>query len=160
MSDADVKLLERVLTFYDRFTQENEADLRSESAKAWQKVGEIQTQLGRIDDAQMSYHKALRVYTELLAAKPNDHNLMIIEHAQTLAQLGTIEGQRGAMPSAIRYWEEATELLETSPGIMDSAAGKLELAKTLNFFALAGPLLDVWSARPAGTCQGNGPSHA
>ncbi|MBK8976267.1 MAG: serine/threonine protein kinase [Planctomycetes bacterium] len=63
VSEADATLLERLLEFYEELATRN-ADvpgLAAETARVTRRVGDIQLRLGRVDDAIVSYSRALQL---------------------------------------------------------------------------------------------------
>ena len=67
MREANVKLLEEVLAFYEKFAEANNKNpkLRFDAARAWRHVGEIQFTLGRPDKGEIATQKAVRMFEEL-----------------------------------------------------------------------------------------------
>ena len=61
LSAADVTLLETLLGFFDRLAAENSRNLGLTAAESRRRVGDIQRQLGRLEDAARSYQQALEV---------------------------------------------------------------------------------------------------
>lgn len=72
-SRQDASVLQSVLTFYDKFAQQNSTSrsLQFEAAKAYRRVGEIYTRLGRAADADAVHRRALAMFDQLLASDPN-----------------------------------------------------------------------------------------
>jgi len=67
-SEENAALLERLLGFYERFAEKNEGNSRllAETAKAYRRVGEIQTQLGQPDKAEAALRRSMTLYQALL----------------------------------------------------------------------------------------------
>ena len=68
----DTELLESVLSFYDRFASQNATNPRLEGEAAWayRKVGALYERLGRDDDAQQAYARAIAMFETLVARYP------------------------------------------------------------------------------------------
>ena len=67
VSDEDARVLQELLSFYDRFAALNRDNprLRRELAEANRRVGGIQQRLGRLPDAEAAYRRALEVLADL-----------------------------------------------------------------------------------------------
>ena len=65
---------ESVLTFYDRFAAQNATNprLQGEAAWAYRKVGALYETLGRADEAETAYARAIAMFEELVARYPDD----------------------------------------------------------------------------------------
>ncbi len=150
LSDADVVLLETLLGFFDKFSAENVKDLSSQTAQARRRVGDIQHQLGRLDDAESSYRLALDAFQSKSARDKEDQSTIFIQ-AELLNDLFVLATKRGQMPKAIDYYEEARGLLEKYDDIRDSTDGRFALAKTHSNLAATGARFNRDSmARPRG----------
>ncbi|MFZ5831828.1 MAG: serine/threonine protein kinase, partial [Planctomycetota bacterium] len=103
-SEEDAALLERLLGFYERFAARNEESSRllAETAKAYRRVGEIQTQLGRPDKAEKAFRRSLDVYGKLTRDVSDDHSYGL-EIAAVYNELGF------ALQSLGRYEEARQE---------------------------------------------------
>ncbi len=137
LSDADVVLLETLLGFFDKFAAENVKDLSLKTAAARRRVGDIQHQLGRLDDAENSYRLALDAFRAKPAQDADDHST-IFTQAELLNDLFVLATKRGLMPKAISYYEEARQLLEQFDDIRNSKDGRFALAKTHGSLAAIG----------------------
>lgn len=131
LSSADVTLLETLLGFFDRLAAENTKDLSTESAAARRRVGDIQQQLGRLEDAQQSYQTALDGYKVIAARKPDDTRL-ILAQAELLHQMMMTFARRGEIPAAMQKLEELRSVLKASPAVNESADGRFVLATAIN----------------------------
>lgn len=137
-SEQDLKLLEQLLQFYDRFAQQNQSNqrLRAETARAYRRVGEIQQKLGRLDKADEAFERALAIYAHL-AKDASPGKSYAIEMAAVYNSLGIslqISRQHDAARKAL---EQALALLEGE----DSDRSRLEQIRTHNALGqlLAGP---------------------
>jgi len=131
LSSADVILLETLLEFFDRLAAENSKDLSIESAAARRRVGDIQQQLGRLENAQQSYQRALEAYKAIAVRKPDDASL-ILAQAGILHQMMTTAAKRGEVQVANRVFQDLRSVLAGSPAVNDSANGRLVLATAIN----------------------------
>jgi serine/threonine protein kinase len=137
LSDADVVLLETLLGFFEKFAAENVKDLSRQTAEARRRVGDIQHQLGRLDDAEKSYRLALDAYQSKSAQDADDHST-VFNQAELLNDLFVIATKRGQMPKAIEYYEEARYLLEKQADIRNSKEGRFAIAKMHSSLASVG----------------------
>ena len=131
LSNADVTLLETLLGFFDRLAAENSKDLSTESAAARRRVGDIQQQLGRFENAQQSYQTALDAYGAIAARKPDDISLILIQ-GEILHQMMMTSAKRGEFPVAMRQFQDLQSVLATSPAVSHSADGRYLLATAIN----------------------------
>jgi tetratricopeptide (TPR) repeat protein len=71
---ADSALLTTVLTFYERFAQENATNPRLEGEAAWayRKVGALQERLGNPEQAEAAYARAISLLESLVARFPTE----------------------------------------------------------------------------------------
>ncbi|WP_406696263.1 serine/threonine-protein kinase [Singulisphaera sp. Ch08] len=69
----DSTLLESVLMFYDRFAQRNATNprLQGEAAWAYRKVGALYSRLGRDQEAESAYQRAIDMFEELIVQFPD-----------------------------------------------------------------------------------------
>ncbi len=85
LSEKDIRILNTLLKFYDRFIDRNEEDLalREDTARAYARVGRIEAQLGRHDRAERAFERALALFDEL-ATTAEDPNEFLVELAVIL----------------------------------------------------------------------------
>jgi tetratricopeptide (TPR) repeat protein len=104
VSEQDARVLQELLSFYDRFAELNRANpkLGRELAEANRRVGEIQQRLGRLTDAEVAYRRALEAVTSL--AQRDDPRDVLEEQAGIHAELG------GALLLLSRFDEARGEL--------------------------------------------------
>lgn len=131
LSNADVTLLETLLGFFDRLAAENSKDLSTESAAARRRVGDIQQQLGRLEDAQQSYQTALDGYKAIAVRKPDEASL-ILAQAEILHQMMMTSAKRGELPIALEKFQDLRSVLSASPAVNESANGRFVLATAIN----------------------------
>jgi tetratricopeptide (TPR) repeat protein len=137
LTAADADLLEALLAFFDDFAGQNRTDLRLQSASARKRVGDIQQRLGRFEEAEETYRQSLDAFETLSAQKPDDLQLVIAQ-ARIHNEIAIAASRRGAMRGAVEQHSRAKDLLEESAGVMDTANGKLELARTLGLLTTIG----------------------
>jgi len=131
LSSADVTLLETLLGFFDRLAAENSKDLSTESAAARRRVGDIQQQLGRFENAQKSYQTALNAYEAIADRKPDDASLILVQ-GEILHQMMMTSAKRGEISSAMQQFQNLRSVLATSPAVNHSANGRFLLATAIN----------------------------
>jgi tetratricopeptide (TPR) repeat protein len=134
VSNADAALLQTLLGFYDQFARQNELDLQLETATAYMRVGDIYQRLGDLTAASKAYQAALAVYERLLNSAPDDIQLSLAK-AEALNELAISLGRGGELVPATQNHRQAERLLRERPSLMETAAGKFELARTLNLLA-------------------------
>lgn len=134
---ADAELLEALLVFFDEFAGQNRTDLRAQSATARKRVGDIQQRLGRFEEAEETYKQALAAFETLSSQKPDDRQLLIAQ-ARIHNEIAIAASRRGAFRGAVNEHVLARRLLQESPHVLDSADGKLELARTLGLLTTIG----------------------
>ena len=137
LTAADADLLEALLAFFDDFASQNRTDLRLQSASARKRVGDIQQRLGRFEEAEDTYHQSLEAFETLSAQKPSDLQLVIAQ-ARIHNEIAIAASRRGAMRGAFEQHDRAKDLLQETAGVMDTANGKLELARTLGLLTTIG----------------------
>ncbi|XZE32496.1 protein kinase domain-containing protein [Pirellulaceae bacterium SH501] len=139
LSQADVTLLESLLGYFEKLSQQNSKDLRLETASARKRVGDLQFRLGKLPEAEQSYLQALTEFQALSkkvdsAAVEPDLDSFASIHAQAEVYhslMHTAAMQRKAIP-ALQYFEQARKLLESNEAYAVSPAGRFDLARLLN----------------------------
>ncbi|MBL8182410.1 MAG: serine/threonine protein kinase, partial [Blastocatellia bacterium] len=111
-------LVTRALEYLDNLSQEtgNDLQLKSELAKAYEKVGEVQgnpdmPNIGDVKGALLSYEKALVIRREQLAASPNNSDVMS-DLANNLEVTANINLNGGAYEKSGAELAEAVALRE------------------------------------------------
>jgi len=137
LTPADADLLERLLVFFDQFAGNNLTDLRSESAEARRRVGDIQQRLGRFGEATHNYELALTAYRALAEQDPSEPKF-VIEQARILNEIGIVASFAGNHWEATSRHLTARDLLDGSEQALAVVDGRFELARTLNLFASIG----------------------
>ncbi|MCA9009812.1 MAG: serine/threonine protein kinase [Planctomycetaceae bacterium] len=131
LSNADVTLLETLLGFFDRLAVENSKDLSIESAAARRRVGDIQQQLGRLEDARTSYQTTLNAYARISAEKTDDSSLVLAQ-AGILHQMMMTSAKTGEIPKAMQELEELRKVLAAAPHVSQSPDARFILATAIN----------------------------
>ncbi len=137
LSSADVTLLETLLQFFDRLAAENARNLGTSAADARRRVGDIQRQLGRFEDARQSYQLALNA-CRTAAEQPAMGVAPLFTELQILHQLLQLEVQRGDIPAALRALQQFRDRLADSTPVSRSSEGRYLLANALNAITALG----------------------
>jgi serine/threonine protein kinase len=136
LSSADVTLLETLLGFFDQLAAENSRSLGITAADARRRVGDIQRQLGRLDDARDSYRQALNTCrAEALTpdtSTADGRTDSLLSEAEILLQLQQLETQLGNVPAALEMLQQLRELLRRDTAVGRSTEGRFLLASALN----------------------------
>jgi len=139
LSAADVTLLETLLGFFDRLAAENSRNLGLTAAEARRRVGDIQRQLGRLEDAAKSYQQALEACRNAetgnltdTAAKNIEQTAPAIVEARILHELQQLEMRRGNLPAALQALQQLRAVLSPNSAAGQSTAGRHLLAASLN----------------------------
>jgi serine/threonine protein kinase/tetratricopeptide (TPR) repeat protein len=152
-TDKDATLLESMLKFYDQFAQRNSRDvrLRTETAAAYRRVGDIQRRLGQYTKAETAYRRAVTLYQSVDPASPHS--------AESLTALAAIDNELGVVYRRLgRYAEareshqHALEVLRSQPAqVAAQTDNRYELARTYGFlsYVYSGRIGDRLSNRQA-----------
>lgn len=161
LSVADVELLKSLQMFFERFAEENTADLRFDAAIARRRVGEIEQRIGKSEEAIASLGKAIRELERLRMQWEKNENSshkeadkadsvanvgdasrnpvserniqdLLIEELKTREVLVEVLSQRGMMPRAVMELDNAKRILVRYPDFAKSEAGLYRLASLLN----------------------------
>lgn len=144
LSAEDVTLLETLLGFFDRLAAENSRNLGLAAAEARRRVGDIQRQLGRLEDAAKSYQQALEACREAAgknqssAETDSNLNAQALVEARILHELQQLEMQRGNLPSALQALQRLRIVLSPESAAGKSATGRHLLAASLNGLTATG----------------------
>lgn len=129
--------LDKALAYYENFTSEEgrEPSVVLERGRAYQRLGDIQKKLGRVDDAGSAYQRSIAVLTPLVGAPlsgvPSQRQLAI-----TRERLATLLVDRGLYVEAEKIYQEALGGQEHAAKIADSTDEDRRLqAKTLKKIA-------------------------
>jgi len=110
LTDEDRDFLEGALGFYEKFTQQNEADpaVALETAKAHRRVGTIHLRLGNFDAARESLRRALEMTAK--PAQQDPHGVWRRARADTHLALGAVYRDSGRLADAETQLREAVRL--------------------------------------------------
>lgn len=108
----DALVLEGLLTFYDRFAEENRDNTKwqRESGKAYRRVGDIQQRLGRFREAEKAYGRAIELFMRLPSGGPEEADCRV-ELAALHQQLGNTAMASDRFDEAFRQYVLAKETL-------------------------------------------------
>lgn len=161
LSVADVELLKSLQVFFERFAEENTADLRFDAAIARRRVGEIEQRIGKSDEAIASLGKAVRELERLRMQWEKNHSgtkgtegeadantnrfiesresgserslsEILREELKTRETLVEVLSQRGMMPRAVMELDNAKRILASYSDFSKSAEGLFISASLLN----------------------------
>ena len=111
-------LVTRAIEYLDKLAAESEgdADLQSELATAYEKIGNVQSELfkpsaGKTSDALLSHQKSLEIREKLFAAEPGNISRGL-DAARSLAGIGDIFSMIGRVAEAAESYREAIRLDE------------------------------------------------
>lgn len=141
LSKGAVAMLERMLVFYDRLSEQNADDvgIRGKVADANRRVGEIHRRLGHWQEAQAAYLKSIDAYRQLERDSP-DTPPMTADIARVYNELGNLQWTLHREEEGRRFHRQAMELLKTAaPTESSSAPSRYELARTLYYLGRSGP---------------------
>lgn len=125
-------LLEKALTFYDKFLEDRGDDLavRSEAALASKKAGDIRRELGQRDASRAAYEKAIALLTRLTGDFPGDRSYRT-NLAECWNYLGELNRTSGDSKAARDAYEKAKALQqEMHAQAPDEAGPGQALART------------------------------
>ncbi|SIO62533.1 Tetratricopeptide repeat-containing protein [Singulisphaera sp. GP187] len=100
--EEDRALLESVLMFYDRFAQRNATNprLQGEAAWAYRKVGSLYSRLGRTQEAESAYQRAIDMFEELILQFPD-----VAEYRSKLVETSIMADPWSAPPDSLERLE-------------------------------------------------------
>jgi tetratricopeptide (TPR) repeat protein len=157
LSPETAALLEKLLVFYDRLTEQgnNDSKVRRQAAKANRRVGDIQLLLGQTEHALEAYQRSVALYKELVSQFPDDFAL-ITELAGVHNARGQAHRKDSEPAKAKEAHRTAIEVL-ISPTFSGPAPPQIryELART--YFHLAKVALEPRENAPPPPKKGGGP---
>ena len=130
----DARFLERMLVFYERFTEQNSDNelLVLQTASAYRRVANIYQLIGEADKAEPAYLQAIEIYQKLLSEtnqldkiRTRELTLSIARTRNDWAVLQSNKGLRAHSENSLRITVQELEGLHTT-----HADVKFELAKT------------------------------
>ncbi len=133
LTKQDAAFLNRLVSFYEKFAVLNADNerLKSESAKAFRRVGNIYQLVGDMLPAINAYEKSLELLPVLTGDSPSDKS-DLLTRVQTQNELGAACRQNGAPIDAQEWNRKSIQLLEQSALSKNDPAVRLELARTLS----------------------------
>ncbi|MGB7345169.1 MAG: serine/threonine-protein kinase [Pirellulaceae bacterium] len=135
VSQQDALLLQSLLTFFDELakTNSNNLELKTQTAAAQKRVGDIYHRLGQYSQADQAYLNALEQYSQLsqLAGANDD---LIITQSEILNDRALIAGLRGKVAHAIDLYDRTVALFQESENAIESAEGRFEYARANTLF--------------------------
>jgi len=137
LTQADVDLLKSLQVFFDRFAQENAADLRLDAAIARRRVGEIEHKIGKFDQAVPSLRRAISEFVSIRDKQsPNlDLQKVLYEEFKAREQLITLYSRRDQYPKAQEEMDKLRGVLKEYPEFAQSHQGEYALASALGCLA-------------------------
>jgi serine/threonine protein kinase len=117
-------LLIDALQFYQEFLRERNDDpmVRTEAARAYRRVGQIQVLLGHRDEGEKAYAQAMALFKELLDDSPGDLSLRD-ELGDIHFALGLLYRNTNRWPQAEATLQHGIELFE-EPNLVSSMSGR------------------------------------
>ncbi|AGA26435.1 serine/threonine-protein kinase [Singulisphaera acidiphila] len=102
-SEEDTALLESMLMFYDRFAQRNATNprLQGEAAWAYRKVGALYSRLGRDQEAESAYQRAITMFEELIVQFPD-----VTEYRSRLVETYIMADPWSSPPASLEQLEQ------------------------------------------------------
>ena len=139
ITKEDAAFLNKLLTFYEKFVSlnANNERLKSESAKAFRRVGNIHQLVGELKPAVEAYEKSVELYQSIWesAQKQNpsahlENKVHLLTLVQTRNEFSTAS-RKSRLPRTADLNRETLQLLEDSPLSKTDPDTRLEVARTL-----------------------------
>jgi eukaryotic-like serine/threonine-protein kinase len=137
LTTADAELLQTLLSFFNRFAEQNQADMKAETADAYQRVGGIRQRLHQPAEAKDAYLKAVHIWEAISRAAPGDVS-KVLAHARALNAMGVLEKETDATREARLAHQAALAALAAVAKPDAGADLALERARTLNLLGSVG----------------------
>jgi serine/threonine protein kinase len=136
VTEEDALLLKSLLTFFDELanTNQDNLELKTQSAAARKRVGDIHHRLGQHALADQAYKEALDQY-ETLSAITGTSDESTLTQAKIMNDRSAIAGLRGNVAHAIDLYDQTIEQLKLSPNLLKSAEGRFEYARANSLFS-------------------------
>ena len=143
LTQADVELLNSLQTFFDRFAQQNSADLRLDAAIARRRVGEIEHKIGKYDQASTSLKKAIADFTAIRTSDPSlaESEKILTEELLAREELIALHARRDQFPKAQEELDAIRSILSAHPDFAQSPQGRFALASALTSLSSGGARL-------------------
>ncbi|MDO5553816.1 MAG: serine/threonine-protein kinase [Planctomycetia bacterium] len=96
VTEKEAAVLESLLSFYDRFAQENSQDqqLLMESARAYGKIALLRLRLGRTDDSLIAFTSAMELYRRSAKVDPTPIPFLLEETQLVACFMADLSGPR------------------------------------------------------------------
>lgn len=136
-------LVVRALQYLDKLAieSENDLDLKSELADAYEKIGDIQSEIfrpftGKTSDALLSHQKALKLRQEVFASSRSVENSMKV--ANSHQNIGNAQLTSGRLGEARDHYVEALEALKLANGLEpDNLEVRRQMARSYSMIGQA-----------------------
>lgn len=132
LSEKDIRVLESLLNFYDRFAMENGKDqkLLMETGIAHTRIGRIQQQINRTEEAQKSIGQALKFFLKGIDLSRNRNKDIIRAVTALNGFISELNGAQFRLPAYISMVDDLIELLSGVPDIYENQPQRnMELAR-------------------------------
>ena len=143
LTQADVELLNSLQDFFDRFAQQNSADLRLDAAIARRRVGEIEHKIGKHEQASTSLKKAIAEFTDIRASNqaPGEPQRILAEELLARKELIALQARRDQISKAQDEMDAVRKILKDNADFAQSAQGRFALASALTSLSSSGAKL-------------------
>lgn len=132
----EAMLLQSLMQFYERFTQENDDNiqLRRQAALAYRRVGDIHARLGQFEQAEQAYTRCLDLFAKLEQPGTEEKISLATVHND----LGVMLTMSGRFELAQTHHQQAQRILcqETDQTVRNEKAD-VELVRTYHFLGNA-----------------------
>ncbi len=154
LSDQAAVLLEELLKFYDLLAAQGDNDVAYQRriADANRRVGAIQQRLGRNEQAEVAYRRAIEIFSGI--SSPSDDPQIRVAIAALHNELGTIFAKARRLPEASNEYSTARHLLESLAAQTDEPAARYELART--YYLQSWPFMGRRRRGRPGNSEGKG----
>ena len=143
LTQADVELLNSLQDFFDRFAQQNSADLRLDAAIARRRVGEIEHKIGKHEQASASLKKAIAEFTAIRASNqaPGEPQRILVEELLARKELIALQARRDQILKAQDEMDAVRKILKDNADFAQSPQGRYALASALTSLSSSGAKL-------------------
>ncbi|MCU0719594.1 MAG: serine/threonine protein kinase [Pirellula sp.] len=155
LSEADVSLLESLLSYFKQLGEQNDTDLSSETAAAHKRVGDIQQRIGKLEESEKSYTTSLDLYRSLSKREESTLDSESIQNRESgirlqqqiaiYIELLLVQSQQGKIWMAWESYNDCRNLIESDRAFSSSQEGRFQKAKLLN---CVGRISSQMQARP------------
>jgi tetratricopeptide (TPR) repeat protein len=134
-TDDDAELLQSLLSFYEAFARQNEADqsVQLQTAKAHHRIGDIRQSLGQFDQAADAYDDALEIYQDVTRDNKAADVDILTATVEAWNQRGVAFIRTARVREAAESHLQALSILQNQPiSIAETATCRFALAETYN----------------------------